>query len=143
MSNFLIRNLRGLQDYLYRRFTKPERDEIVLSLVLQTARMGMQKGEHVEFAPLPGCCGPFRLEGAFLPVFTYRVFEKKLMEFLKVTVEVSKPDRIHFTVAVDSKGTQDPVNHGMVVESKPEYEEPFHRLSLYLFDYFPYWRKTE
>lgn len=137
MRLFIVDKIRKFQAYLD-RFTRPYPEEIVLSLVLNTASLELRKGKFIELAPVKGCCGPFRLEGNSLPVFTYRVFEKKIMEFIQVRVEVSRPDRIEYTSTIDS-GTA-PERHGEVVETTDKYKIPFEVLSLHLFRFFPYYR---
>lgn len=121
-------------------FTDPDKDELVRSLVMNTAALELTKGQHIELAPIRGTCGAFTLTGNSLPVFTYRVFEKQLMEFIKVVVEVARPGQIRFLCTIDSEGTQDPVNHGKEVECRDAYKTPFNRLARSLFTYFPYYR---
>lgn len=117
--------------------------ELVLALTLQTAALELTKSEYLELAPVRGMCGPFRLSGNSLPVFEYRVFDPRkkpfMMEFIKVRVEVSKPDRIHYIATIDSKGSQDPKRHGEEVPIIAKYREPFEFLSEQLFKYFPFY----
>lgn len=120
---------------------EPDAEEIVRSLVMNTAALELVKGDHIELAPIQGTCGPILLSGNSLPVFEYRVFEKKLMEFIKVRVEVARPDQIRFFCTIDSEGTNDPIAHGQEVECKDVYQAPFKKLALSLFNYFPYYRK--
>lgn len=122
-------------------FAEPDAEEIVRSLVMNTAALELVKGDHIELAPIQGTCGPILLSGNSLPVFEYRVFEKKLMEFIKVRVEVARPDQIRFFCTIDSEGTNDPIAHGQEVECKDVYQAPFKKLALSLFNYFPYYRK--
>src|SRR4051812_41858492 len=95
---------------------KQEKLELILALTLQTAALELAKHEFIELAPLPGVIGPFRLSGNSLPVFEYRVFDPRkkpfMMEFVKVRVEVSKPERIHYIATIDAEGSQDPKRHG-------------------------------
>ena len=140
MNLWLKRKARELAAWLL-EWARPFQDELVLSLVLNTASLGLDKGDYVELAPLPGCCGPFRLSGNSLPVFEYRVFEKAIMEFIHVRVEVAKPDRISFIATIDS--TTAPERHGEKVEVKEKYKEPFEKLALHLFRYFPYPRVND
>lgn len=121
------------------KYTRASQEELVLSLVLNTASLALVKGEYVELAPIRGTCGTFKLTGNSLPLFTYRVFEKKIMEFIEVKVEVSKPDRIHFASTIDS--TTAPKEHGKEVETKDKYKEPFWALADSLYRYFPFVRK--
>ncbi len=121
-----------------------KRMEFVLSLTLQTAALELAKQEYIEMSPLPGMCGPFRLSGNSLPVIEYRVFDPRkkpfMMEFIKVRVEVSKPDRIHYIATIDSHGSQDAARHGEEVPVLDKYREPFEKLSGYLRNYFPFYR---
>lgn len=119
----------------------PERDEIVKSLVIHTASLELLKEEFIELAPMSGTTGTIRLSGNSLPVFEYRVFEKAMMEFIKVRVEIARPQSIRFICTIDSEGTQDPARHGEEVPCLPKYEAPFHKLSIHLFNYFPYYKK--
>lgn len=119
-----------------------EKLDLILALTLSTAMMGLKKNEYVELAPLPGVCGPFKLSGNSLPVFEYIVFEKDLMEFIQIRVEVSKPDRIHFTASISCKGAagehEKSERHGTEVEMKEKYKEPFLKLASFLKAYFPF-----
>lgn len=121
------------------KWAKPYPDEIVLGLILNTASLGLTKQDYLDLAPIKGTCGPFRLTGNSLPVFTYNVFEKSIMEFIKIRVEISKPDRIEFFATIDS--TTAPERHGEVIPVKSKYTEPFTILSHHLYRYFPYPRK--
>lgn len=120
------------------QLARPYPDEIVSHLIMHTAALELPKREYVEFAPIKGCCGPIRLSGNCLPVFEYRMFEKKLMEFIQVRVEVSKPDRIEYQCTIDSVTA--PERHGEPVDVAERYKEPFEKLTRYLFDYFPFYR---
>lgn len=119
----------------------PYNDELVLSLILNTASLELGKDEYVELAPLKGCCGPFKLSGNGLPVFEYIVFEKSIMEFIKVRVEISRPDRIDFSSKIES--TSAPERHGEEIETKDKYKRPFNELSLHLFQYFGHYVSRE
>jgi hypothetical protein len=134
MNHIFKQALRRIVAFL-RQYDRPYQDEIVLSLTLNTAQLGLMKNEYVEFAPLPGVCGTFRLTGNALPCFTYTVFEKKIMEFIEVRVEVSKPDRIHFVSKIVST---DEDTNGKEVETTERYQAPFNQLALNLFTYFPF-----
>lgn len=111
-------------------------------LIMHTASLELAKHEYIELAPVTGMCGPCKLSGNSLPVFEYRVFDPRkkpfMMEFVKVRVEVSKPDRIQFIAKIDSEGSVDHARHGEEVEALPMYREPFYRLATHLFRYFPY-----
>ena len=124
-----------------KRWALPHPDSFVLAMTLQTAALELTKGDYIELAPIKGCCGPFKLSGNSLPVFEYIVFEKKLMEFILIRVEISKPDRIQFRATIESKNTGDPVRHGEEVECKASYKAPFELLSWHLFQYFPFYLK--
>ncbi len=131
----MIRKLaRRFRDFLDRH-SYPFKDELVLRLVLHTSSLEMAPTEFREFAPLPGCCGPFKLSGSSLPVFQYIVFEKSIMEFIDVRVEVSRPERIEYSATINS--TTAPERHGETVKVKEIYKDPFIVLSRHLFRYFP------
>ncbi len=131
--------LRGLQEFLD-RFTAPTKEELILALTINTASLELAKGEYIELARCrPGQCGPFKLSGNSLPVFEYVMFEKKIMEFINVRVEVSKkPYRIQYICTIASNTA--PELHGKEVEAKERYKEPFEYLIRHLFRYFPYAR---
>lgn len=133
------RLLERLRDWLDRKLT-PSQEELILRLVMGTASLELKKGERVVLAPIPGTCGPFFLTGNSLPVFEYTVFEKKLMEFIRVRVEVARPDRIAFTCWIES--TDEKVN-GQKVEATPKYQAPFHKLASNLYRYFPLYAKPD
>jgi hypothetical protein len=118
------------------RFDQVHQEDLVLSLVLNTASLALKKEEYVEFAPIKGTCGSFKLKGNSLPEFTYTVFEKKLMEFIEVRVQVARPDQISFKSTISS--TTAPERHGEEVETKDKYKEPFMTLAHHLFSYFPF-----
>jgi hypothetical protein len=131
------RKLRAFAEWLL--FKCPQNQlEIVLSLVLNTASLELKPWDSVELAPIKGCCGPFKLYGNSLPVITYRVFEKAIMEFILVRVEIARPDRITYLAKIDSVTA--PERHGESVEVKPKYKEPFQKLALQLFRYFPLYK---
>ncbi len=140
MKQWLINRLRSFENWLD-RYSAPKADELVLSLVLNTSSLELVKNEFVEFAPIKGCCGPFKLYGNSLPVFEYTVFHQPIMEFVKIRVEVARPDRISFHAAVESKGTLDSARHGEEIAVIDRFKAPFNRLALNLFYYFPYYRK--
>lgn len=124
-----------------RKKTQPDPVMLVLGLTYHTASLELAKGEYVEFAPLKGTFGPIRLSGNSLPVFEYRMFEKKLMEFVHVRVEVAKPSRISFQTTIES--TTAPERHGEVIETKPKYREPFETLAYHLYQYFPFYLRAD
>ncbi len=119
----------------------PYLDEIVTGLILNTASLELKRDEFAEFAAVKGMYGPFRLWGNSLPVITYTVFEKELMEFVKVRVQIAKPSTIRFEASIDS--TTAPERHGEGIECKEAYKKPFWSLSIYLINYFPYCRSDQ
>lgn len=134
--------IRKLAFWLFnklKKHAKPYDDQLVLALTLQTASLELGKDQYIELAPIKGCCGPFKLSGNGLPTFEYMVFEKKIMEFIKVRVEISKPDRIHYIATIDAKHTMDPKRHGEEVEVTDAYKAPFETLAWHLFNYFPFY----
>ncbi len=116
------------------RFIRPTNEDLVRQIILGTAALGLEKHEHVEFSPIKGTVGNFKLSGNGMPFFTYLVFEQKIMEFVRITVSVRKSDRIEFVARVESTDLE---HHGKTVEVKDKYKEPFMRLATYLHDYFP------
>lgn len=134
MKSLWNRIMKWLAEFFWRK-AEPPRDWLVLALTLHTASLEMRKDDYTELAPVKGMCGPFRLYGNSLPVFIYRVFEKSIMEFIQVRVEVSKPDRIEFFSTIDSVTA--PERHGEAVETKERYKQPFFILARNLYRYFP------
>jgi hypothetical protein len=119
----------------------PDDDMLCFSLVMSTQNMGLEMGTYVEFAPTSGMVGPCKLWGNSLPVFEYKVFHAQpVMEFIKIKVEVAKPDRIHFTAHIDSLGTADPKDHGKAMEIVEAYRKPFYILANHLYNFFPFGR---
>lgn len=125
------------------KWVQGDQELMVVHLVVNTAQIALGKGEWIEFAPIKGTCGNISLSGNSLPVFSYRVFEKSLMEFILVKVEVSLPDRIQYKATIDSIKTSDPKRHGEEVTIKDAYKQPFLTLAWHLFRYFPIPRKSE
>jgi hypothetical protein len=126
--------IRKLNNWLT-QYSRPEQDELVLALVLNTASLGLKRDDFVEFAPVKSVCGPFKLTGNSLPCFTYTVFEKKIMEFIEVRVEVARPSVIRFISKIKST---DKEQDGKEIETTEKYKEPFLKLAGYLFNYFPF-----
>jgi hypothetical protein len=125
----------ALAVYFSKWLPKPSQVELVTSLVLNTASLEIAAYEHREFAPIKGTCGNIRLTGTSLPVFTYLVFDKKLMEFVEVRVEVSRPERIEYIARIKSL---DISTDGKEVPIVDKYKAPFERFSLALYNYFPF-----
>lgn len=125
------------------QFVRDDIEMLVFCLVYHTAALGLAKDEWVEFSPLRGTCGNFKLSGNSHPVFEYHVFDKSYMEFMKVRVEVAKPDKIHFIAIIDQTGHTDQSRNGQEVEVRDFYKTPFYDLAWHLFRYFPYTRKSQ
>lgn len=113
-------------------------EDLVRSLVLNTAALELERDHYVEFAPIQGTCGTFKCTGNSLPTFTYTVFEKKIMEFIEVRVEVARPDRIQFLARIKST---DKAQDGKDVEVTERYKAPFMKLAHQLYQYYPFPRK--
>lgn len=135
---------RGISAEIHRnveRIIAPDDDMLCFALVMGCQNMGLEIGTFVEFAPLGGMLGPCKLSGTSLPVFEYKVFHAQLvMEFIKVRVEVARPDRIHFTAHIDSAGTADPKDDGKEMEIIEAYRKPFYLLANHLYNYFPHYQ---
>lgn len=133
------------------KYATPWDAELVFALTVHTSALALGHDGNpsfVEFAPLKGIYGNFRLSGNMLPVVEYQVFDKKLMEFILVRVEVAKPDRVDFIAKIRSntpaKGEppDGKCRDGETVNCLPVYKEPFYALARHLCRYFPYARKT-
>ena len=122
-------------------WAKPDNDELVSFLVLHTASLELYSDQYIELAPVKGTCGPIKLSGNSLPVFEYIVFEKAIMEFIKVRVELARPDKIRFLCTIDSVTA--PERHGEEVELKDKYRAPFDKLAWHLMQYFPFYKKRD
>lgn len=129
----LNRLLRKLAEYLNKR-TLPSHKELVGWIVFKTASLELKVGEYAYLGGVAGVYGVIRLTGNSLPIFSYTVFDKKLMEFVQVSAELSLPDRIEFTCKIFDRETQ---THETVVETKEQYTKPFFTLAYQLFKYFP------
>lgn len=132
-----MRRLGFKAEVFFDRWLKPSIEEVVFSIVYHTIALELGREEFVELAPIQGTCGPFKLSGNGTPVISYVVFEKRLMEFVLVKVEVSRPDRIEYKAFIESKNTQDAGRHGEELEVIDTYRKPFEKLSRHLFRYFP------
>lgn len=125
-----------IREHLDHRLSPPKED-LVRSIVLNTARMCLAPRHFVELAPVKGMIGcKIKLCGNSLPIFTYTVFHKPIMEFVKVTVEISAPSRIQFVSAIESN---DPKANGQVITTLPAFSEPFYILARHLHRYFPFY----
>jgi len=140
MKSIVKKSIKRLHEFLS-RYCAPSQEEIVSKLVAGTSALELTKEETRELAPLTGIYGPFVLSGTLLPVFEYVVFEEKIMEFVKVRVEVSYPSRIHFKSVIHS--TSEPKRHGEEIEMTESYKEPFTKLSNHLYNYFPLYVSAE
>ncbi len=123
------------------KLVRPDDTMLVTKLVMHCQNMALEKGQYVEFAPVPGMTSACKLTGNSLPVFEYRVFNKPMMEFILVRVEVARPDRISYFATVDSKYTQDPSAHGEEVAICADFMKPFEILAQHLYNYFPHYRE--
>lgn len=133
LRRYLVEGAETVIDLLS-LITSPYDDEIVTKLVMNTCSLELVKKEYVELAPLPGCCGPFKLFGNGLPVIEYTVFEKEIMEFILVRVEIAKPATINFISRISSDTA--PQRHGEEVVTKEKYTVPFYTLAIHLYRYF-------
>lgn len=130
-------NLRSIAQKLIdflSRWTKPDPEMIVLSLIMGTSSLELTRDEFVELAPVKGSCGPFKLSGVGLPVFRYRMYDREYSQFVGIRVEVSRPDKMVYTCKIESE--VNPERHGESVECKEEYKKPFILLSEHLHRYF-------
>ncbi len=140
LQRFITKHQRTLTE-LIEPWLKPPIEMLVAQTIFNTASLELTKDEYIELAPIRGTCGTFKLSGTSLPVFEYKVFEKKVMEFIHVRVEMSSPDRIEFKATIDS--TTAPERHGEEVECVSAYKRPFDMLILQLFKYFPYYHTNK
>ena len=130
MKEFLRKLISKLEYY-----TKPDDLDLVTHLIMHTASLELYKHEYAVLAPVKGCTGPIKLMGNSLPVFEYNVFDKSIMEFIKVRVELAKPDTIRFICTIDS--TTAPERHGEVRETTEAFKKPFYLLAYHIYRYFP------
>ena len=131
------------------KYARPWPAELVLNIVHHTSGLALGHDgnpESVQFAPLKGVIGGFKLSGNALPVLEYEVFDKKLMEFIAIRVEFSQPDRMDFIATIRSNTPalgEPPGGHcrnGEVVPATAPYREPGLTLLHHLHRYFPYAR---
>lgn len=131
------------------KYARPWPAELVLNIVHCTSGLALGHDgnpEYVEFAPLKGVYGGFKLSGNALPILEYEVFDRKLMEFIAIRVEFSKPDRMDFVATVRSntpaKGEPEGghCRNGEIIPTTAAYREPGLALLHNLHRYFPYVR---
>lgn len=101
----------------------------------------MSRDERTFLAPTSGSVGPLSLTGTGLPTVYYKVFEKKIMEFIQVRVELCRPDKIRFFATIDS--TTAPERHGEVVKIQSKYEKPFWVMAYNVYKYWPIYRESK
>ncbi len=107
---------------------KFRRAPLVPRLVAGIAGLELDRGTYARLAPVKGVYGAFKIEGNGLPTITYDVFDKSLMEFVKVQVAIALPSTILFEATTADLGK---------VPVKRVYERPFRVLAKHLYRYFP------
>ena len=142
MMRQLVQDLRGLKirvketltilrERINDRVKPPTLENLVTSIVLNTANLELDREEEVHLAGLKGMCGSVKLTGNSLPTFRYTLFDKELMEFIEVRVEISRPNRMEWISRISSQeGCPE-------TETKDKYKDPFLRLAAHLYLYFP------
>lgn len=110
----------------------------VLKLTISCASLQMTQDDWVEFSPLPGTCGVIKMRGSVNPTFQYTTFDRSIMCFVRVTVEVSKPAKINYFAQILSP--EDANTEAVSVRVREEYKIPFQVLMNKLMAYFPFWK---
>ncbi len=119
---------------------KPNDAVLVMELVMRVSGIELLREQSVYLNPVKGMIGPVRVTGNSLPAFDFKMFEKSIMEFIHVRVEVAMPERIEFICTIDS--TTAPERHGEVVPATQEYKDAFFQLAYSLFNYWPIYRNA-
>lgn len=134
--------LRRIARYLVaklERYTWPDELALASMISMYCCTLELRMGEFVELAPVQGTCGHIQITGNANPVFSYVVFDKKLMDFIEVSVLVSKKNGFKFTSTVKAINKE---TEAKQIETKDAYKEPFLVLSNHLFRYFPFARTS-
>lgn len=118
--------------------TLPDQRELVHNIVLNVASLELAKNECMKLAACGGSCGLITLRGNAVPQIDYLVFEKTLMEFVRVTVQIQLPNKITYFCSIESQNTSDPKRHGEEVELREAYKEPLFKVAHLFYQYFPF-----
>lgn len=113
--------------------------QLITNLVLCCSSLGIPLGSRVAFAAVGGSCGSISLMGSTCPTFRYVVFDKKIMQFVEVFVEVSRPNRIEYIC----RTFNDPEGPSQELEMKDQYKKPFLLLCSHISRYFPFSQDTK
>ena len=139
----MIQTLAGWVREFLLPWARPSDLDFVTYLILHVASLELIQGDFRELAPVKGCCGPIRISGNSLPVIDYLVFDPCkspfMMEFVRVRVEISKPDRIEFSATIEARDPANGLRHGESIPMKESYRRPFERVAWHLFQYFPFY----
>lgn len=117
----------------------PPKSDLVKNIVCGTAALELLKEQSRTLPPFDGMYSHIVLTGNSLPVFTYQVFSKGLMEFILVRVEVSLPDRIHYRAFICEEFPKAKKE----IECLDSYCKPFELLLINLYNYWPLRKKDE
>lgn len=121
------------------RLSAPTQIDLVKNVVCGTASLELVKDETRTLPPYAGMFSHVILTGNSLPIFTYQVFSKKLMEFIAVRVEISLPDRIQYRAFLcDEFPTLKEE-----IECLDSYRKPFELLLINLYNYWPLRKKDD
>src|ERR1043165_7141436 len=113
-------------------------DEVISYLSLHTASLELPNHQYQVLAAVPGMVGRWvSVSGGALPVFTYLVFDKGMMEFIRVRVELSRPNRIQYLAQIAAPDAESNSSNGEAVTAVDAYRKPFRRLVKRLFRYYP------
>lgn len=119
------------------KLAAPSKEELVKAFIAGTASLELLKSESVKLNALPGMFSHIEVSGNSLPVVKYQVFDKGLMEFILIRVELALPDRITYR-AFYCDTFPEPKQETEVL---PYYIEPFNILLLNLYNYWPLRKK--
>lgn len=124
----LHRRLKAWLQSLRTKLFGPSQKALVGRIVAGVSGLEILRSECRHLAPVTDVYGPFTIEGNALPTFSYIIFDDRLMEFVKMRVVVSLPDRLTFSGETQDLGQ---------VPIKPHYKKPFMNLATHLYRYFP------
>ncbi len=115
-------------------------EQQIAQICMNMAGLQLEKEEFISIVTPPGegVVRGFgmRCKGGLWPTFTYIVFDAQLMEFIEVTVEVSRPDTIRYLAKIICEHKSEST-HNKEVEIKEYYKAPFLKILKLFYFYFP------
>jgi hypothetical protein len=132
----MIRRLCRYLSKWFGQYCVPNQEEMVRNIILGVTSLGLSPEDKAYLAPINGVCGPFVITGNSLPIFRYLVFDKEIRQFVRIKVEISKPDRITYQGTIESESIA-PELHGKIHPVADRYKRPFQNMCKHIYHYFP------